>query len=165
MTNIAIHTHASRSMAVHAPSHRLIYFATHSMHLSDVAVTRCAFDSGPNVRLVRVISICLRFEPVHATPRRLLFALGERRKFLNLRALSLYRVVATHARSNVWNSRVRRLVHVLVTEGAFKLGGLVPFFCHVLPVVELDRLPRRFRLSRNAQQHQPDHRDRHNHKH
>lgn len=165
MANVAIHTHASRSMAVHAPSHRLIYFAAHSMHLSDLTVTRCALDSSPNVRLVRVISIRLRFEPIHATPRRLLFALGERGELLNLRAFGLDRLVATHARSNVWDSRVRRLVYVFVTERAFKLWSFFPFFGHVLPVVELDRLQRRFRPARSAQQHEPDHCDRHNNKH
>jgi hypothetical protein len=51
-----------------------------------------------------------------------------------------------------------------VTEGAFKLWGVFPFFSHVLPVIELDRLSRRFRLSRSAQQHEPDHQDRHNDK-
>jgi len=135
------------------------------MHLSDLPVTRSALDSCANVRLVRVKSVRLGFEPVHATPRRLLFALGERCELLNLRALSLDRVVATHACCDVWNRRVRRLIYVLMTKGAFKLWGFVPFFGHVLPVIELDRLPRRFRqLSRGAQQHEPNHQDRHNDK-
>jgi len=144
-------------MAVHAPSHRLIYFAAHSMHLSNLTVTRRALDSSPNMRLVRVVSVRLRFKPVHALPWRLLFSLSERRKLLNLRAFGLDRLVATHARSDVWDSRVRGLVCVFVTERAFKPWGFFPFFGHVLPVIELNRLPRRFRPSRSAQQHEPDH--------
>jgi hypothetical protein len=46
-----------------------------------------------------------------------------------------------------------------VTKRALKLRGVVTFFGHVLPVIELDRLPWRFRLSRSAQQNEPDHRD------
>lgn len=151
-------------MAVHAPSHRLIYLAPYSMHMSDLPVTRSAVDSCANVRLVRVKGIRLGFEPVHTTPRRLFFSFCERGEFLNLRALSLDRVMATHACSDIWNRRVRRLIYVLVTEGAFKLWGFAPFFGHVLPVIELDRLPRRFRLSRSSQQHEPNHQDRHNEK-
>jgi hypothetical protein len=151
-------------MAVHAPSHRLIYFAPYSMHLSDLPVTRCTLDSCANVGLVRVKGVRFGFEPVHATPRRLLFSFCEPRKFLNLRTFSLDRFVATHARCDVWNRRVRRLIYVLVTEGAFKLWGFVTLLGHVLPVIELDRLSRRFRLSRSPQQHEPDHQDRHNDK-
>ena len=164
MADVTIHTNASRTMAIHAPSHRLIYLAPYPMHLSDLPVTRRTLDSRANVRLVRVKSVRLGFEPVHATPRRLLFSFREPRKFLNLRAFSLDRFVATHACCDVWNRRVRRLIYVLVTEGAFKLWGFVPFFGHVLPVIELDRLSRRFRLSRSPQQHEPDHQDRHNDK-
>jgi len=151
-------------MAVHAPSHRLIYLAPYSMHLSDLPVTRCTLDSCANVRLVRVKGIRLGLEPVHPLPRRLLLSFCEHGEFLNLRTLSLDRVVATHACSDVWNRRVRRLIYVLVTEGAFKLWGVFSFFSHVLPVIELDRLPRRFRLSRSPQQHEPNHQDRHNDK-
>lgn len=157
MTNIAIHAHASRSMAVHAPSHRLIYFAAHSMHLPNLTVTRRAVDSGSNVRFVRVVSVRFRFDPIDATPRRLLFSLSVGRELLNLRAFSLDRLVATHARGNVWDRRVRRLVYVFVTERAFKLWSFFPFLSDVLPVIELDRLQRRFRLSRSAQQHEADH--------
>ena len=135
------------------------------MHLADLSVTRRALDSSTNVRFVRIKGVRLRFEPVHATPWRLLFALGERRELLNLRAIGLDRLVATHARSDVWDSRVRRLIYVLVTEGAFKLWSFFPFFGHVLPVIELDWLPRCFRLSRGAQQHESDHQDRYNDKH
>lgn len=164
MTDVTIHTNASRTMAVHAPSHRLIYLAPYSMHLSNLAVTRCTLDSCAYVRLVRVKGVRLGFDPVHPPPRRLLFPFCERRELLYLSALSLDGLVATHACRYVGNSGVRRFVCVLVTEGAFKLRSIFSFFSHVLPVVELDRLSRRFRPSRSAQQHEPDHQDRHNDK-
>src|SRR5512134_3016556 len=97
MTNVTIHTNAPGCMAVHAPSHRLIYFAAHSMHLPYIAVTRRALDAGANVRLVRVVGVRLGLEPVHTTPRRLLFSLCERSELLNLRTFGLDRLVATHA--------------------------------------------------------------------
>src|SRR6185295_10057886 len=75
MTDVAIDTHASCAMALDAPTHRLIHFAAHSVHLSDLAVTRRAFEPRLDVRLVRVKHICLGLVPIHTSPRRLLFAL------------------------------------------------------------------------------------------
>lgn len=86
MAHVAIDAHASCPVAVDAPSHRLIHFATHSMHLSNLAMTRNAFEPRAYVGLVRVENICLGFVPVHSTPRRLLLALGECCQFLNLPA-------------------------------------------------------------------------------
>ena len=78
MANVAIYAHAFCAVAVDAPSHCLIHFATHAMHFPNLAVTGDAFEAGSNVRLVRVENICFGFVPIHATPRRLLFVLGER---------------------------------------------------------------------------------------
>lgn len=110
------------------------------MHLADLPVTRCAIDSRANVRLVRVVRVRFWFQPVHALPRRLLFSLEERRELLNLGAFGLDRLVATHTGGDVGNSRVSRLIHVLVAERAFKLWSIFPFFRNVLPVIEFDRL-------------------------
>lgn len=153
MANVAIDTHASRAMAFDAPTHCLIYFATHAVHLADLAVTRRAFEPRLYVRLVRVENICLSFVPIHTSPRRLLFALGECRQFLHLGAFGHDRFVTPHARGDVGNSRVRRLVHVLVTERAFELRGIIGLFSHVLPMIELNGLTRRLGLGRRAQQH------------
>lgn len=106
MTNVTIHADAFRAMAIDAPSHRLIYLATHAMHLSNLAVTRRAFETRANVRLMRVEHIRLRFVPVHASPRRLLLALGERGELLHLRALGHDRLVTAHAGRDVWNGSV-----------------------------------------------------------
>src|SRR5258707_10425574 len=111
MTNVAIDTHAFRAMAVDTPAHRLIDLSTYAVHLADLAVTRRAFESRSNVRLVRVKDICLGFMPIHSSPLGLLLALGECRELVDLGTLGHHRVVAAHARSNVWNSRVRRLIH------------------------------------------------------
>ena len=89
MANVTIHADASRFMAVHAPTHRLVYFAPYSMHLANLTVTCRALDTGPDVRLVRVVGVRFRFDPVHALPRGLLFSLGEPRQLLNFRALGL----------------------------------------------------------------------------
>ena len=140
MTDVAIHTNASGLVAVYAPSHGLVYFATHTVHLANLSVTGCAFDSSLNVRLMSVVGVSFRCEPVHALPGRLLFFLRERRELLNFRALGLDGVVATHAGVDVGNSRVSRLIHVLVAEGAFKLWSFFAWFGYVLPVIELDRL-------------------------
>ena len=118
----------------------MIYFAAHSMHLSDLAVTRRAFEPGFDVRLVRVEHIRLRFVPIHPAPRRLFLALRKCSELLHLGAFGHDRFVTSHARRDVRNSRVRRLIHVLVTEGAFKLGAV--FLSHMLPMIELDWLPR-----------------------
>jgi hypothetical protein len=45
---------------------------------------------------------------------------------------------------------------VLVAERAFKLRGIIGLFSHVLPMIELDGLARRFGLGRRAQQHYAD---------
>jgi hypothetical protein len=140
MTDVAIHTNASGLVALDTPSHRLIDFAPYSVHIANLPVTGRAFDSSLDVRLVCVICVRFRFEPVHTLPGRLLFSLRERRELLNFRALCLDRLVATHARGDIGNSRVSRLIHVLVTEGAFKLWSFFPCFGYVLPVIELDRL-------------------------
>jgi len=165
MTHVAIVTNIPGSMAVHAPSHRLVYFAADSMHLSDRAVTGRALDARPNVRLMGVKSVRFRLDPVDALPRWLFFTFSVRRQFLNLRAFGLNRLVATHAGGDVWNRRVRRLVRILVTERALELRSFFSFFCHVLPVIELNRLERSFRSGGRAQQHESDHQDHHNHKH
>jgi len=144
MANVTIDTHCLCSMAVDTPAHRLIYFSTDSMHLSDLAVTRRAFESRSNVRLVRVKSVCFRFDPIHAPPGRLLILLSERCQLLNFRAIGFDRVVTTHARRDVWNRRMRRLVHILMTEDALELRAFV--FGHVLPMVKLNWLARRERL-------------------
>ena len=141
MTNVTINTHASCAMAVDAPAHRVIYFSTHAMHLSNLAVTCRAFESRSNVRLVRVENICLRLVPIHSAPWRLLFMFTKCCKLLHLGTLGHYRFVTPHARRDVWNSRVRRLVYVFMTERAFKLRPF--FFGHVLPVIKLDGLLRR----------------------
>src|SRR5437773_6851782 len=109
MTDVAIHTNASGLVAVDTPSHGLIYFAPHTMHLANLPVTGCAFDSSLDVRLMRVVGVSFRFEPVHPLPGRLLFSLRERRELLNFRALSLDRFVATLTGGDVRNSRVSRL--------------------------------------------------------
>jgi len=145
MANVTIHTHPFSPMAIDAPSHCLIYFATHAMHLSNLAVTGRAFEAGSNVRLVRVENICLRLVPIHATPRRLLFLVGERGKLLHFGTLGHYRIVTSHASGGIGNGGVRRLVYILVTEGALELRAF--FLCHMLPVVELNWLLRRFRLA------------------
>lgn len=49
---------------------------------------------------------------------------------------------------------MRRLIYIFVTERAFKLRPF--FFCHVLPVIELNRLARRFGFSGGAQQDYAD---------
>jgi len=135
------------------------------MHLTNLAVTRRALDARSNVRLVSVESVRLRLNPVHAFPRRLLFSLSVGRELLDLGAFGLNRLVTTHASADVWNSRVRRLVCILVTKRTLKLRRLVPFFSDVLPVIELDRLQRSVRLAGGSQQHQPDHRYHQNHEH
>lgn len=132
-------------MTIYAPAHRLIYLAPHSMHLAYLSVTRSAFESCANVRLVGVEGVRLRLNPVHAPPRRLLFTFREGRELLHLRAVGPLRLMATHARSDVWNSCVRRFVDVLVTEGALEFGTIL--LGHVLPVIEFDGLLRRFRFT------------------
>src|SRR6185295_633782 len=119
MTNVAIDAHASCAVAIDAPTHRLIYLAAHSVHLSNLAVTRRAFEPRLDVRLVRVENICFGLVPINPAPRRLLFALGKCREFLHLGAFGHDRFVTSHARRDVRNRRVRRLVHVLVAERAF----------------------------------------------
>lgn len=150
MTNVAIDTHASCAMALDAPAHRLIYFAAHSVHLSNLAVTRRAFESRLDVRLVRVENIRLGLVPIHPSPRGLLLALGESRELLHLGAFGHYRFVTSHARRDVRNSRVRRLVHVFVAERAFELRSIIALFSHVLPMIEFDGLPRRLGFGRSA---------------
>jgi len=159
VANVAIDTHASRAVALDAPTHRLIYLATHSMHFAYLAVTRRAFEPRFDVRLVRVEHICLGLVPIHPAPRRLLFALGEGCQFLHLGAFGHYRLVTSHARGDVRNSRVRRLVYVFVAEGAFELRCIIALFSHVLPMIELDWLTRRLGLGRRAQQHDADDRN------
>ena len=157
MTDVAIDTHASCAMAIDAPTHCLIYLATNAVHLSDFAVARRAFEARLYVRLVRVKHICLRFMPIHPAPRRLLFALGECRELLHLGAFGHDRFVTSHARGDVRNSRVRRLVHVFVTERAFEFRAV--FLSHVLPMIEFDGLPRSLGFSRSAEQHDADDRN------
>ena len=162
MTDVAIHTNFLGLVAVDAPSHGLVYDAPHTVHLADRPVTSCAVDPSLNVRLVCVIRVRFRFDPVHALPGRLFFSRRERRELLNFRALGLDRFVATHAGVNVGNSCVSRLIDVLMAEGAFKLGSFVARFGYVLPVIELDRLNGRFGSSRGSQQKEAedcDHRD------
>ena len=89
MAHITIHTNRFCSVAVDTPSHCLIYFSTNAMHFTDLAVTCHTLETGSNVRLVRVENICLGFVPIHATPRRLLFVLGERGKLLHFGAVGL----------------------------------------------------------------------------
>ncbi len=106
MANVAIYAHAFCPVAIDAPSHCLIYFATHAVHFSNLAVTGDAFEPGSNVRLVRVENICLGFVPIHTPPGRLLFVLGERCKLLHLGTLGHYRVVTSHAGAGIRNRRV-----------------------------------------------------------
>src|SRR5258706_2890969 len=133
MANVAIHTNAAGLVALDTPAHRLIYFAPHTVHLANLPVTGRAFDSSLDVRLVCVIRVRFRFEPVHTLPGRLLFSLRERRELLNFRALCLDRLVATHARGDIWNSRVSRLIHILVAERAFKLCSFFPRIGYARP--------------------------------
>jgi len=131
-------------VTVDAPAHRLIDLATDAVHLGDLAVTGRAFETRSNVRLVSVKSVRFRFEPIDAPPKRLLILFSKSRKLLNFRAIGFDRVVTTHASRDVWNSRVRRLVHVLVTERALELRAFI--FGRVLPMIKLDWLLRRERL-------------------
>ena len=145
VTYVAINAHASSAMAVDAPAHRLIHNATDSMHLADLAMTSLAFETRSNVRLVRVIRISPRLQPIYSTPGRLLLLLSECRQLLNFRTVSLLRLVTTHAGINIRNSRVRGLVDILVTKRAFELRAVL--FSYVLPVIEFDWLLRRLRLA------------------
>ena len=159
MANVAIDTHASCAVTIDAPPHCLVYFAAHPVHLSDLAVTRRAFEPSLDVRLVRIENICLALVPIHPSPRRLLFALGECRELLHFGAFGHDRFVTSHARRDVRNGRVRRLVYVLVTECAFELRGIIALFSHVLPMIELDWLTRSFGFGRSAEQHDADDRN------
>jgi hypothetical protein len=162
MTDVAIHTNASGLVAVYTPSHRLIYFAPHAMHLANIPVTGGAIYSSLYVRLVRVICVRFRFEPVHALPGRLLFSLREGGQLLNFGALGLDGLVATHTRADVGNSRVGRLIHVLVAESAFELWGFFAWFGYVLPVIELDWLKWRLGFGDGSEHKEADdcdHRD------
>ena len=164
MTHIAINACAARGMTVHAPSHGLLNFAAHSMHLANLTMTRRTLDTGSNVWLVSVERVRFRLEPIHASPRRLLFSFSISRELLDLWAFGLDRFVTAHASAYVWNSGVRRFIGVFVTKSALELRSVVPFFRDVLPVIELDRLHRSGRLAA-AQQHEPDHRYDQNQKH
>src|SRR5262249_51581657 len=165
MTNITINTHISCSVTIHTPTHCLAYFAANPMHLSHLAVASCAFNSGFDVRLVRVVGVRLRFYPVAALPPRLLLPLRVSPVVLKLRAFCLSRLVAAHTRGYVLNCGVRRLIYVFVAEGALQLRSFIAFLGHVLPVIKFDRLPRPFRFPRSAQQQYAYDRDRQNHKH
>ena len=165
MTDVTIYASPARRMAVHAPPHSLLNFAAHSMHFPNFAVTGCTFDACSNVRFMRVIGISLGFEPINSLPRRLFFSLGVSCKLFNLRAFGKHRFVATHAGINVRDRSVRGFVGVLVTKSAFKLRGVFTLLCHVLPVIERDRLHRSFRLTGRAQEHEPDHQNHHYHQH
>ena len=125
MAHVAIHARATLAMAVDAPPHCLIYLASHSVRLADVTVTRRAFNAASRVRFVREEHVSLAFKPVDAFPRRLLFAIRERRQLLNLCAIGFDRLVAAHARFGIRDRRVRRLVRVLVTEGAIEFGSFL----------------------------------------
>ena len=87
MADVAIYAHAFCPVAVDAPSHCLIHFATHAMHFPNLAVTGDTFEAGSNVRLMRVENIRFGLVPVHTAPGRLLFLFRERRKLLHFRAL------------------------------------------------------------------------------
>ena len=156
MTHVAIHTNASRLMAVDTPSHSLVYDAPHAMHLPNLPVTGCAVDASFDVRLMCVIGVGFGFEPVDPLPGRLFFSFGEGCELLNFRTLGLDRLVTTHTGVDIRNSRVSRLIYILVAEGALKLGSFFACFGYVLPVIELDRLERRFRSGSGSQQQESD---------
>ncbi len=96
MADIAIVAHVFLSVAIDAPAHRLINFASHSLHTADVAVTLLATDASANVRLVSEVCVGFPFEPVDPHPRGLLAARGEGGELLHLRAFGLYALVAEH---------------------------------------------------------------------
>ena len=125
MTDIAIDANLAGAMAVNAPAHCLIHFATDAVRLPDIAVAGSTVYARPCVRLVRKKDISLAFKPVNAFPGRLLFSIGERSQLLNLRALCLCRLMTRHARVDIWNRSVSGLVHVFVTERALETRGLV----------------------------------------
>jgi len=156
MANITIITNISRPVTIHAPAHCLVHLSSNAMHLTDLPVTSCALQTGSNVRLVGIKRIRLRLDPVNSSPGRLLLALGVGRELLNFRALGLDRFVTTHAGGYVWNRRVRRLVDIFVTEGAFELRRFVALFRDVLPVIELNRLFWGFGLARRAHKQHAD---------
>ena len=161
MAYVAIHACAALAMALDAPPHCLIYFTTNSASLAHVTVTGGAINSDSFVRLVREKHIGLAFKPVDALPGRLFLALCDGSEFLHFGAIDLFSLMTNHARIDIWNRRVRRLVHVFVTERTFQLGSVL--FGHVLPVIELDGLMRRFRSCGRAQENEKadcDHRDR-----
>lgn len=130
------------------------------MHLTNLPVTSRALKPGPYVRLVGVKRIGLRLDPVDSPPRRLLFAFGVSGQLLNFRALGLDRFVTAHTGRYVWNRRVRRLVHIFVAKRAFELWSFFSLFRDVLPVVKLDGLFRRFRLTRRTHEQHADQNDR-----
>jgi hypothetical protein len=94
--------------------------------------------------------VCFRLKRVDARPGWLLASLAERRELLDFGAFRLLRGVTDHAGVYVGDGRMRRLVCMRMAEGTIKLRPI--FFRDVLPVVELDGLARRFRLSWRSQQ-------------
>jgi hypothetical protein len=138
------------AVTIYTPSHRLIDFALHAMRAANLAVASRAVYISPLVRLVCEEDVCFRLEPVDAHPRRLLASLAEGRELLNFGAFGLLETVADHTSVYAGNCRVRRFICVGVAEGAIKLRPV--FFRDVLPVIEFDRLLRRFRFPRCAEQ-------------
>src|SRR5215467_7642152 len=120
MADIAIDADLTRAMAVDAPAHSLIHFAPYAVRLTHVTVASRTLHARARVRLVSEESISLALEPVDTFPGRLLFPVREGSQLLYLRAIRLDRLMARHARVDVWDCRVSGLVHVFVTERALE---------------------------------------------
>ena len=150
MADVTIHAGLSRAMTIHAPSHGVIDLAPQLARLGHLPVTLSAINARSRVRLVREKNISLFFKPVDARPPRLFAAFVYGGELLDFGAVCFFSHVTGHAGRRVRYGRVRRFVRVLVTVSAIEFGAA--FLCNVLPVIELQRLARRFRLARGSQQ-------------
>lgn len=161
MANITIHTCVPLAVAVYAPTHGLTYLFPHAVHLTDLAMTGCAFDAGRQVRLVSEEHVGRFLNPEYAFPGRLPAVLEHGCELLNFGAIGPHCVVAAHARRRIWYRSVARLAGVFMAKATLERRAFV--FGEVLPVIEFNWLDGRFGSRAHPQQKQTD-RDDNNHK-
>ncbi len=125
MTNRTIHADLFLAMALYTPTHRVIYFPAHAMHLVHWAVTHRAVNAGSDVRLVREEDVSRFIDPINSGPGGLFGPCGYRSQLLDLGTVRLHRFVTLHALRDVGDGGVPGLVGVLVTVFAFELRGRV----------------------------------------
>jgi hypothetical protein len=133
MADIAIDADVLGAMAVYTPAHILIDLTPDLMHLTDLSVTCNAINISLYMGFVSEEDVGRLWYPVNPGPGRLFSALGIGGQFLDFRAISFDRLMAGHARRDIWYSGVRGLIGILMAEGTFQLRAFL--FRDVYPVV------------------------------